>query len=254
MKTNDFIQMMQSIAPRELSMDYDNVGLLIGPEKGEIRRVLVALDCSSITAKEAIDKGAELMLTHHPAFFRGTKRISPQDPATVGAYMLIRHGLGLFAAHTNLDAAQGGVNDALAEELGLLDAEPMPPDGLGRIGSLAQPMPFGAFAAQVAAKLGAAVRIAGADAKLISRVAVIGGAAGDYAAAAHATGADAFVTGECRHHEALYAREMGLCLIDAGHYETEKTVLKRLIKRLQGGSDDVQYILSECEYSPLRKI
>lgn len=87
---------MQQIAPRELKMDYDNVGLLIGPEKQEIRRVLVALDCTSVTAKEAIEWGADLMLTHHPVFFRGTKRIAPDDPATAGAYMLIRHGIGLL--------------------------------------------------------------------------------------------------------------------------------------------------------------
>ena len=114
MHISNFTEKMQQIAPRELKMDYDNVGLLIGPEKQEIRRVLVALDCTSVTAKEAIEWGADLMLTHHPVFFRGTKRIAPDDPATAGAYMLIRHGIGLFAAHTNLDAAEDGVNDALA--------------------------------------------------------------------------------------------------------------------------------------------
>ena len=91
MHISNFTEKMQQIAPRELKMDYDNVGLLIGPEKQEIRRVLVALDCTSVTAKEAIEWGADLMLTHHPVFFRGTKRIAPDDPATAGAYMLIRH-------------------------------------------------------------------------------------------------------------------------------------------------------------------
>lgn len=78
--------------------------------------------------------------------FRGTKRIAPDDPATAGAYMLIRHGIGLFAAHTNLDAAEDGVNDALAEALGVQNAVPMEPDGLGRIGMLAAPVSFGTFA------------------------------------------------------------------------------------------------------------
>lgn len=253
MNIKQFCEVMQDIAPRELSMDYDNVGLLIEPENAEIKRVLVALDCTSITAKEATEKGAQLMLTHHPIFFRGTKRISKSDPATAGAYMLIRNGIGLFAAHTNLDAAEGGVNDALAEELGIMDAVPMAADGLGRIGKLSEPMRFGEFAKIVGERLDTAVRIAGDTEKLIKTVAVIGGAAGEYAMDAYNEGADVFVTGECKHHEAMYAREAGLCLIDAGHYETEKSVLKHLIKRLQAETDDVQYILSECEYGPLRR-
>lgn len=254
MHISDFTEKMQLIAPRELRMDYDNVGLLIGPEKQEIRRVLVALDCTTLTAKEAVEWDADIMLTHHPVFFRGTKRISPHDPATAGAYMLIRHGIGLFAAHTNLDAAEDGVNDALAEAIGVKDTVPMEPDGLGRIGTLDKPMRFGEFARAVEQRLNTAVRISGAEERIISRVAVIGGAAGEYAEAAHSAGADAFVTGECKHHEALYAREAGICLIDAGHYETEKTVLDRLIKRLHCDGDDVQYKVSEYEYGPLRKL
>lgn len=254
MHISNFTEKMQQIAPRELKMDYDNVGLLIGPEKQEIRRVLVALDCTSVTAKEAIEWGADLMLTHHPVFFRGTKRIAPDDPATAGAYMLIRHGIGLFAAHTNLDAAEDGVNYALAEALGVRNAVPMEPDGLGRIGTLAAPVSFGTFAKTVEEKLNTAVRISGEIDRIISRVAVIGGAAGEYAQAAHDAGADVFVTGECRHHEALYAREAGICLIDAGHYETEKTVLNRLIGRLHCDGDDVQYKVSEYEYGPLRRL
>ncbi len=254
MRVSEFVEKMQAIAPNELKMDYDNVGLLIGPEKQEIKRVLVALDCSTITAREAIEWGADLMLTHHPVFFRGTKRISPDDPATAGAYMLIRHGIGLFAAHTNLDAANGGVNDALAETLGVKNAVPMGEDGLGRIGTLENPVKFGDFAKMVGERLNTAVRVTGDGEKIISKVALIGGAAGEYADVARDAGADVFVTGECRHHEALYAREMGLCLIDAGHYETEKTVLGALINRLHCAGDDVQYKVSECEYGPLRKI
>lgn len=168
--------------------------------------------------------------------------------------MLIRHGIGLFAAHTNLDAAEDGVNDALAEALGVQNAVPMEPDGLGRIGTLAAPVSFGTFAKTVEEKLNTAVRISGEIDRIISRVAVIGGAAGEYALLAHDAGADVFVTGECRHHEALYAREMGICLIDAGHYETEKTVLNRLIGRLHCDGDDVQYKVSEYEYGPLRRL
>ena len=114
MKLNDFINVMDGIAPRELAMDWDNPGLLIGTEKQDIKKVLVALDCSMATAKEAVEWGADLMLTHHPVFFRAVKRILPDDPETAAPYILLRNGIGLFAAHTNLDAADGGVNDCLA--------------------------------------------------------------------------------------------------------------------------------------------
>ena len=105
MKLNDFINVMDGIAPRELAMDWDNPGLLIGTEKQDIKKVLVALDCSMATAKEAAEWGADLMLTHHPVFFRAVKHILPDDPETAAPYILLRNGIGLFAAHTNLDAA-----------------------------------------------------------------------------------------------------------------------------------------------------
>lgn len=254
MQLNDFVAMMQGIAPNKLSMGYDNVGLLIGPESKDIKKVLVALDCSTITAGEAIRLNCELMLTHHPVFFHGAKRISLDDPATAGAYMLMRAGIGLYAAHTNLDACDGGVNDALCDALGIMEQAAITPDGIGRIGALRQPMRFYDYARLVEDRLGAAVRVSGDMDKLISKVAVVGGAGGEYAGFAQQAGADLFISGEFRHHEGIYAREMGLCIIDAGHYETEKPVLKAMINRLHRLCDDVQYNLTQCESGPLSRI
>ena len=114
MQLCDFLAQMEAVAPQALAMDFDNPGLLIGPEKQEIRKVLVAMDCSMATAQEAVDWGADLLLTHHPVFFGGVKAIRPDLPATAAPWLLLRHGIGLFAAHTNLDTAQGGVNDRAA--------------------------------------------------------------------------------------------------------------------------------------------
>ena len=122
MKLEDFIAVMERIAPPELAMDFDNVGLTIGTERKEIKKVLVALDCTLETAREAADWGADLLLTHHPLFVNGVKRISPHDPDTAGAYFLMRHGIAHYGAHTNLDSAQGGVNDCLAQAVGVLEA------------------------------------------------------------------------------------------------------------------------------------
>lgn len=254
MKLNDFIAAMDTIAPRELAAPWDNPGLLIGTEKQDITKVLVALDCSVATAKEAIDWGADLLLTHHPVFFGGVKRIAPDDPDTEGAYLLIRNGIGLFAAHTNLDSAEGGVNDCLAEALGLRHIEKLPPDDMGRIGLLSSPMAFVDFARMVEEKLSARVRINGEAAAPVRRIAMVGGSAAEELFAAKAAGADVFITGEMKHHLAIQAAALGLFIIEAGHYETEKVVLQPLINRLQVLSDDVQYKLTRSESACLRGI
>lgn len=240
MNLQAFLEQMEQIAPRELALGFDNPGLLIGPEKQEIRKVLIALDCSPATVKEAISWGADLLLTHHPVFFGGTKHILPDDPATAAPWLLLRHGIGLFAAHTNLDAAPGGVNDCLAEALGMQNVAPLPPDGLGRMGRVPATS-LAAFGRQVQQALRATVRIAGAPDAPIATVAVVGGSGGDAIYAAKAAGADVLVTGEIKHHQALEAGILGLCIIEAGHYETEHVVLCRLLERLQSFKNDVQY-------------
>ena len=145
MKLNAFCEMMESIAPKELSLSFDNVGLLIGPDHDEIKKVLVALDLTVPVAQEAIDGGYDLVLTHHPIFWDPVRSILPDCSETAAAYLLIRHGIGHFAAHTNLDACTGGVNDVLAGLLSLENVRPLPPENLGRIGTLSATISFGSF-------------------------------------------------------------------------------------------------------------
>lgn len=242
--------MLETVAPTGLALSYDNVGLLIGTER-EIRRVLVALDCTPKVANEAIEKDVDLVLTHHPLFFHPVKRILPDDPDTAVAYRLIRHGVGLYAAHTNLDACAGGVNDALCELLGLVDPVPLSEDGIGRVGTTDAPIPFSDFVRKCERALGTRVRFAGDPNRTVRKVAVVGGAGGDLVDSAAATGCDAFVTGEMKHHEAIRADYYGLPRIEAGHYETECVVLKKWISRLQEFNNDVKYDHTETERSPL---
>lgn len=253
MKLNDFLSAMEVLAPAALACEWDNVGLIIGSEKSEIKKVLVALDCSITTAQEAIECGADLMLTHHPLFFAPVRSISPLDPATAPAYMLIRHGIALFSAHTNLDSADGGVNDCLANALGLQNIAKLPPENMGRTGDIA-PTTLDRFAAFVESALGTRVRICGNGASPVSRVAVLGGAGAEEISAAKAAGADAFVTGEMKHHMALQAQALGICIVEAGHYETERVVLEPLIEHLQRATNDVQYKLAMSESPCLRGI
>ncbi|MDO5111281.1 MAG: Nif3-like dinuclear metal center hexameric protein [Clostridia bacterium] len=252
MTLSDFLDLMERIAPKELAWERDNPGLLIGTERKEIKRVLIALDATPVTVREAIDYGAELLLTHHPLFWNPVQRILPDDPETAAAYQLIRHGVGLFAAHTNLDAAQGGVNDQLSKVLRVLDAQPLPPDALGRIGRVEGFASFGAFAAFVQETLHTTVHVCGDMNAPISNVALIGGAGGSELPSVLAAGAGAFVTGELSHDRALWAQQAGLNVIVAGHYETERVVLEPLARRLQEAANDVQYKVTCLEGACLR--
>ena len=134
MKLNRFLEAMERIAPRALALEFDNPGLLVEPNHDENARVLVALDCSTAVAKEAAEWGADLVLTHHPLFFHPVSHMAYSDPESAAACLLIRNGIGLFAAHTNLDAATGGVNDTLCSLLGIREAIPFD-EGVGRIGT-----------------------------------------------------------------------------------------------------------------------
>ena len=254
MKLDEFCGIMESIAPTALAMDFDNVGLLIAPDHHEIKRVLVALDLTVSVAREAIAGQYDLVLTHHPVFWDPIKSISPDDPDTAAAYLLIRHGIGHFAAHTNLDACVGGVNDTLADLFGLQDVKPLPPDHLGRIGMLPEPVRFSVFAAQCEAKLNTRGRFTGDFDRMIRSVALIGGAGGGDVEYVHQAGCDAFVTGEMKHNQAITAEYLGVNCCVLGHYETEFPVLKPLISRLQIANNDVQYDLTHAGGAPLRSL
>ena len=246
-----FCACMERLAPRALALDFDNVGLLVEPDHREIRKVLIALDCTTITAQEAVDMGADLLVTHHPQFFHGVKSIGFSSPVTGAAALLLRHGIGHFAAHTNLDAAKGGVNDTLADLLELRDVEPIPPENIGRVGILPEPLKLSDLVHKCNDLLVSHGAYTGDPDRLISRVAVLGGSGGGDLEYAQAVKAEAFLTGEAKHSQILEARERDLPLILCGHYETEQVVLKSLMDRLQILAPDVQYTITLREKAPL---
>ncbi|MBR5947398.1 MAG: Nif3-like dinuclear metal center hexameric protein [Clostridia bacterium] len=243
MELKAFIEVMNTLAPPETALDFDNCGLLIGTEKSDINRVLVALDCTCAIAEEAAELSCDLVLTHHPLIFSGLKRILPDDPASAAVYKLIRSCIGLFAAHTNLDAAEGGVNTELCAVLGIENAVAVPPENIMRVGDLREPMTLDEFARLVEERLGTVAHISGED-RMVHRVAVLGGSGGGDCAYAKAYGADCYVTGECKHGQAIEAGVMGLAVITAGHYETENPVLRPLIEYLKANTSGVEFIVS----------
>ncbi len=225
-----------SKAPKELAMDWDNVGLLVGFPEREVHRILVALDITGEVAQEAAEAGAELIVAHHPVMNCAWEKVQTVRADTVQGRLLIdllTGGISGICMHTNLDAAAGGVNDALAERLGLSAVEQLHPDGvdaegrpygIGRVGEVSGFESARAFAAFVQKALGAGgLRLEDAG-KPVRRVAVGGGACGGMLADVVEKGCDTFVTADVKYDVFLSARALGVNLIDAGHFSTEDVI------------------------------
>ena len=217
--------------PRALSCDWDNDGLMVCPDDGkEVRRVLVALDITAAVAERAIKGGYDLVVSHHPLIFHPLKAVAVGDAVANKVIKLLVSGVSAMSFHTRLDAVEGGVNDVLANAIGLQDVTPFGKDGeeMGRIGNLANPMPLRDFAEVVKAAMGAKqVQISDAG-KLVSRVAVLGGGGAGESPAAAAAGADTYLTGDLRHDQLTEAPERGMNLIQGGHFWTENLVCNRI--------------------------
>lgn len=228
----EIASLLEEFAPLSLAMDWDNVGLLLGRRERKAGRIAIALDLTEETAAEAVSMRADMLITHHPAIFRKIGCLTGDHWQQRLLLSLAENGIALYSAHTNLDCAEGGVNDALARALGLSDTEALDKaSGFGRVGAV-EPASLSEFAAFVKDRL-AADYLAFADAgRQVRRVAVCGGAGADLIPVALSCGADTFVTGDVKYHEAQSAAYSGLNIVDAGHQPTETPVLKELAARL----------------------
>ncbi|MDR2908888.1 MAG: Nif3-like dinuclear metal center hexameric protein [Oscillospiraceae bacterium] len=227
-KVKDFYDAINTLAPFSLALKWDNSGLLLGSGDMPVKRALAALDATRAVIEEAKALGAQLLITHHPVIFEPLRSIVASSPV----WEAIRAGLAVISAHTCLDIARGGVNDALAKRLGLNNIEALSlgeadscPEGMGRIGELPRALSPAELAGHVKESLCAAGLKYVPGAENISRVALCGGAGADYIGEAISAGAKALVTADCRHHQLLEAKGKGFTLIDAGHYATEAVVL-----------------------------
>ncbi len=242
----DILDFLQGVAPVELKMDWDNVGLLCGRKDKQVKTVLVALDPFNHICEEAVEKGADLLLTHHPLILQSLSNVT--DETTVGRAVmtLIRNDIAAVNAHTNLDCADGGVNDVLANKLGLVDIRKVDgdSDGLLRQGTVKQ-QALADFLANVKEALGCnGLRYADGG-KQVCRVAVGGGSCGSAMYDVLAAGCDTFVTADVKYNQFCDAKALGLNLIDAGHFSTENPVIPHLAAKLQAAFPEIRVIVSE---------
>lgn len=233
----DVEAVLYDLAPKELAMEWDNVGLLIGRPEREVSKVLVALDVTEEVAEEAAGLGANLIVAHHPVMNCTWSPVQTIRDDTVQGRLLLKlveNQIAAICMHTNLDRAAGGVNDALAARLGLEHVEKLPGgDDILRAGELPGTMPLTEFLRWVGAATGSnGLRFANSG-KDIRRVAVGGGACGNYWRAAVEHGCDALVTSDLKYHDFLDAKAAGLTVIDAGHFPTEDVVCPVLCEYLR---------------------
>jgi len=203
-----------------------------------VTRVLVALDLTDGVLAEAKALGAQLIVTHHPIMFSARKRVTDEDREGALMLRLAEGGIAHIAAHTNLDAARGGVNDVLMQKMGAVNVTG---EGSIRIGDLEEGITLDALAARAQRSLKAAVRAYGAGDRMVRRLGCCSGAGSSEIAQAAALGADCFITGEVKHNLALDAMDLGCCIIEAGHFETENPVCEVLSGALQNAADELKY-------------
>lgn len=245
---NDVLYFLDVLAPFDSSMGFDNTGILIGGKNKRVSKILLTLDVTREAVEKAISVGAELIVSHHPVIFNPMKRISDDSLQ----YMLIRNDISVISAHTNLDKAEGGVNDALALKLGLTDIQSVESDdpeesGLGRIGRISE-TDVRSFALHVKKSLSAdGVEFSGKTP--VKYVCVVGGSGGSALSDAKKAGADTLVTGEAKYNHFADALEMGMNLIVAGHYHTENVVLEPLKDYILSTLNDVSVEIFNCKFT-----
>lgn len=242
----DILKFVETLAPRDLKMDWDNVGLNCGHSDRPVSKILVALDPFTHVCREAKEIGADLLVTHHALIFK-PGFITDGDVQGRNTLFLIENGIAHINAHTNLDQAPGGVNDVLAAKLGLENVEivnPVNGIGLMRCGQVvAQPLEN--FLSIVKENLHCDGLRYVDGGKPVRRVAVGGGSCAGGMMEVLAAGCDTFVTADIKYNQFWDAKDLGLNLIDAGHFHTENPVVAVLAEKIAAAFPDVEVKVSE---------
>lgn len=235
MKINKVLEILNEWAPEADAQEWDNVGLLIGSEEDELTGILVALDVTEAIANEAKESGSNLIITHHPIIFSPLYTLRRREyPASV-IVQLIKNDLSVYTMHTNLDIAESGVNETLAEKLKLKQIKPFDDSelgALGRIGDLQSEVRMGDFLKELKSVLEVeSLTYKGDTSKFIKKVALCSGAGGSFIETAVRMNADVFVSSDFKHSNWLEAGDR-IALVNAGHFESEEVVLDTIIDKL----------------------
>ena len=250
---SDIVQVMEAIAPSHLAEEWDNVGLQIGDQHWPVKTLAVALDPSLQTIEESHNKNADMLITHHPLLFRPLTAIDFDTPIGIIIQRAVQYQMAIFAAHTNLDKTEDGLNDLLARRIGLQNLKvlqissasentsqsvnsPLAPErvqGIGRVGDVKRTIELQNLATNIKKELNLQkVKFAGKPDLVITKAAVCTGSGSDLLKSFHASGAQAYISGDLKYHDARDIEAAGLGIIDIGHFASEHIVVAELVKRL----------------------
>ena len=247
MTVNDIYTYLDDKYNFSSALSYDNVGHLVGSLNSTVTGILVCLDCTDEAVSMAVGNGANLIVSHHPVIFDPLKSVT--DESLV--YRLIRNDISVISAHTNLDQADGGINETLAKVIGLENIERVT-DSEGfvyRIGETKEPVSADDFAKEVSKKLSLPVKYVGTNTH-IKRVAVCSGSGGSMLYEVAEQGIDAYLTADIKHDVFMDAHAMGIALFDAGHFGTEDIIVKPLAEELKKAFPDID--VYENHFSPIK--
>ena len=229
MRVKDITAAIEQFAPLSIQEGWDNSGLCIGAPEDEVHGVLVGFDCTPELVDEAVARGCDMVVSHHPLIFRGLKRIQGGEPVADAVIKAVRAGVAVYAAHTTADKVIAGVSGAMARRLGLRDIALMEDEGgygLGAVGTLPHPMTGEEAIAYVKEKFGlAAVRVSKPVA-CVEKVAMCGGSGASEIDAARATGAQLYISGDISYHH--FFTPEGFMVMDIGHFESEVDIVEIL--------------------------
>ena len=257
-KIEEVVRTLEHFAPLPLQETWDNAGLQLGLTEAEVSGVLLCLDVTEQVIDEAVSKGCNLVVSHHPLLFRGLKQITGQNDVQRAVMKAIRAGVCVVSMHTNLDNARGGVNFKIAERLGLQDVTffaRKTVDGLeagsGVVGTFPLPMVSNVFVSVVKRQMEASVVMCNQlMRKSISRVAICGGAGDFLLDEAVSLGADAFITGEMHYHQYFgYEQRIQICVI--GHYESEHFTTEIFRDVIAAAFPEVRILTAETNTNPI---
>lgn len=253
-KMSEIISRLEELASEQLAEGWDNVGLLVGDASADVNKVLAALDITDGVITEAEEIGADCIITHHPVIFSKLGRITADTPQGRRLIRLIRSGISVYTAHTNLDISEGGTNDILAQMIKLKNIENLP---LGRAGELERPMPLRELAREVKNLLKLEyIGYYGDSESVVKKAGIITGSGceSEYIRDVAGKGCDVFITGDIKYHYAQEALDMGLSLIDATHYASEALIVNKLCVYLKERFNGLEIIPSKLDGQLLRYV
>jgi len=250
MNSIEIIRYLETFYPKEKAYDWDNVGLQVGSLNSRVKKVLITLDVTKEVVKEAIEKKVDLLISHHPLIFKPVYNVQVETPRGWIIHHLIKHGIALYSMHTNYDTSVGGMNDEFARLIGLQEKEVLDDqEQIGLIGNIS-PVSFEEFVSRLHHEFNLPdIKLIGKAKATISRIGFSLGSGSIHMAPAKRKNADVYLTGDVTYHTALDAIQMGLTILDIGHY-AEKIFKPAIASQINSQFPDIEVIISEIDTNP----